>query len=172
LAGGYTGKYCIVNLSSGTTEVVRPADSFYQKYLSGYGLGAAVIMERQPPGVNPLSPQSHLGFCSGLITGSGALFSGRFMVVGKSPLTGGWGDANAGGYLSREIKRTGYDAVFLPVPHQNPSGSASPMKKLRSKMPAHCGAKTSWIPKPPSKPNWATPKFKWRASGQAAKNVP
>jgi aldehyde:ferredoxin oxidoreductase len=113
MAGGYTGKYCIVNLSNGTTEVVTPDDAFYQKYLSGYGLGAAVIMERQPPGVDPLSPQSHLGFCSGLITGSGALFSGRFTVVGKSPLTGGWGDANAGGYLSREIKRTGYDAVFF-----------------------------------------------------------
>ena len=113
MAGGYMGKYCIVNLSNGTTEVVTPDESFYQKYLSGYGLGAAVIMKRQQPGVDPLSPQSHLGFCSGLITGSGALFSGRFMVVGKSPLTGGWGDANAGGYLSREIKRTGYDAVFF-----------------------------------------------------------
>jgi len=28
-------------------------------------------------------------------------------------LTGGWGDANAGGFLSRELKRTGYDAVFF-----------------------------------------------------------
>jgi aldehyde:ferredoxin oxidoreductase len=113
MAGGYTGKYCIVNLSDATTEVVTPDEAFYQKYLSGYGLGAAVIMERQKPGLDPLAPQSHLGFCSGLITGSGALFAGRFMVVGKSPLTGGWGDANAGGYLSREIKRTGYDAVFF-----------------------------------------------------------
>ena len=120
MAGGYTGKYCIVNLSDGTTEVVEPDVIFYQKYLSGYGLGAAVIMKRQKPGVDPLAPQSYLGFCSGLITGSGALFSGRFMVVGKSPLTGGWGDANAGGYLSREIKRTGYDAVFFTGAAQKP----------------------------------------------------
>ena len=35
------------------------------------------------------------------------------MVVGKSPLTGGWGDANSGGFLSQEIKRTGFDAVFF-----------------------------------------------------------
>jgi aldehyde:ferredoxin oxidoreductase len=110
MAGGYTGKYGIVNLSNGTTEVVEPG---YQKYLSGYGLGAAVIMQRQKPGLDPLSPESYLGFCSGLLSGSGALFSGRFMVVGKSPLTGGWGDANCGGYLSREIKRTGYDAIFF-----------------------------------------------------------
>ncbi len=120
MAGGYTGKYAVVDLSSGTIDVVEPDESFYKKYLSGYGLGAAVIMERQKPGVEPLAPESHLGFCSGLLTGSGALFSGRFMVVGKSPLTGGWGDANAGGYLSREIKRTGYDAVFFTGAAANP----------------------------------------------------
>ncbi len=120
MAGGYMGKYCIVDLSRAATEVVEPDEAFYRKYLSGYGLGAAVIMERQMPGVAALSPDSHLGFCSGLLTGSGVLFSGRFMVVGKSPLTGGWGDANAGGYLSREIKRTGYDAVFFTGAAQKP----------------------------------------------------
>ena len=120
MAGGYTGKYAVVDLSSGTIDLVEPDESFYKKYLSGYGLGAAVIMERQKPGLEPLAPESHLGFCSGLLTGSGALFSGRFMVVGKSPLTGGWGDANAGGYLSREIKRTGYDALFFTGAAANP----------------------------------------------------
>ncbi len=120
MAGGYTGKYIIINLGNQTTETVEPGDAFYQKYLSGYGLGAAVIMERQKPRVDPLSPESYLGFCSGLLTGSKAFFSGRFMVVGKSPLTGGWGDANAGGFLSRELKRTGYDAVFFTGASETP----------------------------------------------------
>jgi aldehyde:ferredoxin oxidoreductase len=113
MAGGYTGKYCIVDLSRGSSENVEPGDAFYRKYLSGYGLGAAVIMERQKPGIDALAPESYLGICSGLLTGTGARFSGRFMVVGKSPLTGGWGDANSGGYLSQEIKRTGFDAIFF-----------------------------------------------------------
>ena len=113
MAGGCMGKYCIIDLGSQAVETVEPGDAFYRKYLSGYGLGAAVIMERQKPGLDPLAPESYLGFCSGLLTGTKAFFSGRFMVVGKSPLTGGWGDANAGGFLSRELKRTGYDAVFF-----------------------------------------------------------
>lgn len=113
MPGGFTGKYCIVDLTKGTTEVIEPGEEFYKKYLSGYGLGAAVITERQRPGIDPMSPESYLGFCSGLLTGSGAFFSGRFIVVGKSPLTGGWGDANAGGFLSQELKLTGYDAVFF-----------------------------------------------------------
>jgi aldehyde:ferredoxin oxidoreductase len=120
MAGGYMGKYCIINLSNGAIEVVKVDESFYQRFLSGYGLGAAVIAQRQKPRVDPLSPESYLGFCSGLLAGSGVLFSGRFMVVGKSPLTGGWGDANAGGYLSREIKRSGYDAVFFTGVAQEP----------------------------------------------------
>lgn len=120
MAGGYTGKYCIVDLSSGSSEIIEPGDEFYRKYLSGYGLGAAVIMERQKPGIDPLAPESYLGICSGLLTGTGARFSGRFMVVGKSPLTGGWGDANSGGYLSQEIKRTGFDAVFFTGAAESP----------------------------------------------------
>jgi aldehyde:ferredoxin oxidoreductase len=113
MAGGFMGKYLIVDLTSGRTEEVEPGEDFYRAYLGGYGLGAAVILERQPAGIDPLAPESYLGFCSGLLTGAGPYFSGRFMVTGKSPLTGGWGDANAGGFFSRELKRTGYDAVFV-----------------------------------------------------------
>jgi aldehyde:ferredoxin oxidoreductase len=110
---GYMGKYLIVNLSNKSHEVVPLTDGFYRKFLSGYGLGAAVITERQKPGIDPLSPESYLGFCTGLLTGTGAFFSGRYMVVGKSPLTNTWGDANSGGFFSMELKKTGYDAVFF-----------------------------------------------------------
>ncbi len=113
MSGGFVGKYAVVDLSSGQSQVFEPGEDFYRKYLSGYGLGAAVIAERQKPGVDPLSPESHLGLCSGLLTGTGCLFSGRFMAVGKSPLTGGWGDANSGGFFSNELKRAGYDAIFF-----------------------------------------------------------
>ena len=113
MSGGFIGKYVVVDLTARSTETVELGEDFYKRYLSGYGLGAAIIVERQKAGVDPLSPESYLGICSGLLTGSAVPFTGRSMVVGKSPLTGGWGDANCGGYLSREIKRAGYDAVFF-----------------------------------------------------------
>lgn len=113
MPGQYSGKYCIINLTSGNIETVIPDEGLFRQYLSGYGLGAAIIMERQHPGVDALSPESYLGFCSGMLTGSKAFFSGRFMVVAKSPLTGGWGDANSGGHFSLELKKTGYDAIFF-----------------------------------------------------------
>ena len=113
MSGGFVGKYAVVDLSSRTTEICSLPASFFQRFLSGYGLGAAVITQRQAAGLAPLSPEAHLGLCSGLLTGTGVPFSGRFMAVGKSPLTGTWGDANGGGYLSREMKRAGFDAIFF-----------------------------------------------------------
>ena len=35
------------------------------------------------------------------------------MAVCKSPLTGGWGDANSGGYFGAELKAAGWDAIFV-----------------------------------------------------------
>jgi aldehyde:ferredoxin oxidoreductase len=35
------------------------------------------------------------------------------MAVCKSPLTGGWGDANSGGFFGSELKAAGWDAIFV-----------------------------------------------------------
>jgi aldehyde:ferredoxin oxidoreductase len=35
------------------------------------------------------------------------------MAVCKSPLTGGWGDANSGGFFGAELKAAGWDAIFV-----------------------------------------------------------
>ena len=39
--------------------------------------------------------------------------TGRWTLVGKSPLTGGWGDASCGGMFSPAIKQCGIDAIFV-----------------------------------------------------------
>jgi aldehyde:ferredoxin oxidoreductase len=42
------------------------------------------------------------------------------LAVGKSPITGGWGDSNCGGNLSPAIKRSGYDGIFFRGISKNP----------------------------------------------------
>ena len=96
MARGYMGKVLWVDLGRGTFEEETIADEVYEQFLSGYGLAAKLIFENQPAGVDPLGPEAIFAVMSGLLTGSGSLFSGRWMVCGKSPLTGGWGDANCG----------------------------------------------------------------------------
>jgi len=109
----YMGKILMVDLSGGTIDEETPSDQVYEQYLSGVGLGACILYNRVPAGAEPLGPDNMLGFCSGVLTGTGSLFSGRWTLVGKSPLTGGWGDANCGGTFAPAIKRCGYDAIFF-----------------------------------------------------------
>ena len=113
MKNGVTGKILWVNLSKGTTEVVKPESDLYQQFLGGYGIGAKLIYERQKPGLGPLDPENILGFASGPLTGTPAISSSRYTVMGKSPLTGTWGDANSGGFFGPALKRSGFDAVFF-----------------------------------------------------------
>ena len=107
------GKIMWVDLGQGTIRIESVPDGLYEKVLSGIGLAVHLSYERIPPGADPLGPDNILGFVSGLLTGTGSLFTGRWMVTGKSPLTGGWGDANCGGNFSPAIKRCGVDAIFF-----------------------------------------------------------
>ena len=85
---------------------------FIKNFLSGKGWAYGIAITYSA-GADPFGPDNVLGFTSGALTGTGALMSGRWTVVGKSPLTGGWGDANCGGSFSPAIKQCGYDAIFF-----------------------------------------------------------
>ncbi|HEY9161228.1 MAG TPA: aldehyde ferredoxin oxidoreductase family protein [Desulfomonilia bacterium] len=113
MPNGYMGRILWVDLSSGTFTEEAPPEEIYRKHLGGYGLGAYYIYSRMKAGCDPLGPDNILGFCPGLFTGTPAPFTGRYMVCGKSPLTGGWGDANSGGHFGPVIKQAGYDAIFF-----------------------------------------------------------
>jgi len=119
MSKGYMGKVLWVDLGSGRIREEKIPERVYAQFLSGMGLAAYLLYRRIPAGADPLGPENILGFVSGLLTGTGSLFTGRWMVVGKSPLTGGWGDANCGGNLSPAIKHCGYDAIlFKGIAHK------------------------------------------------------
>lgn len=113
MAFGYMGKILLVDLGFGELKERNVPDEVYEKYLSGMGLAAYLLYDMIPAGTDPLGPDNVLGFVSGLLTGTGSLFTGRWMVAGKSPLTGTWGDSNCGGFFSPAIKRCGYDGIFF-----------------------------------------------------------
>ena len=117
---GYQGKILWVDLSKNQITEETPDDEIYKKYLGGYGLGVYYIYNRIKPKCDPLGPDNILGFCPGLLTGTMAPFSGRYMVCGKSPLTGGWGDANSGGKFGPAVRKSGYDAIFVTGVSEKP----------------------------------------------------
>jgi aldehyde:ferredoxin oxidoreductase len=113
MARGYMGKTLMVDLSKKELKDEVLDEKLGRDFLGGYGLGARILFSRQKAGVDPLGPDSTFGFVTGLLTGTPAISSSRYVVVGKSPLTGGWGDANSGGYFGPHLKFAGYDAVFF-----------------------------------------------------------
>lgn len=110
---GFWGKVLWVNLSTRGIWTEEIPESLYRCFLGGYGLGVAILFRRIPPGADPLGPENILAFMPGLLTGSNAPFSGRFMVAARSPLTGGWGDANCGGNFGPALRSAGYDGLFI-----------------------------------------------------------
>jgi aldehyde:ferredoxin oxidoreductase len=113
MPNGYLGKILCVNLSDESFKEEELSEKTYRQYIGGFGLAAKLIYEAMPPKIDALSPESVFGFFPGLLTGTVAPLTGRFMVAGKSPLTNTWGDANCGGYFGPEIKKCGYDAILI-----------------------------------------------------------
>ncbi|TAK20412.1 MAG: aldehyde ferredoxin oxidoreductase [Chloroflexota bacterium] len=110
---GYMSKYLWVDLTKGTIKVETFDPTMAREYVGGYGLGARILYDRMKPGVDPLGPDNVLGFLTGPLTGSPSIEGNRSVIVCKSPLTGGWGDANCGGTFGAHFRFTGHDAVFF-----------------------------------------------------------
>jgi len=110
---GYVGRTLWVDLSTGRLEDEVLEEEFCRQFIGGYGLGARIIFSRQKAGVDPLGPDNILGFTTGMLTGTPSISASRYIVVGKSPLTGGWGDANSGGSFGPHLKFAGYDNIFF-----------------------------------------------------------
>jgi aldehyde:ferredoxin oxidoreductase len=113
MTGGYMGKILFVDLSEGTLKDETLDEKLCREFIGGYGIGARVIFNQQEAGVDPLGPDNTFGILTGPFTGTPVLSGTRYTVVGKSPLTGGWGDANSGGYFGPHMKFAGYDGLFL-----------------------------------------------------------
>jgi len=110
---GTMGRIALVDLDREEIRIEQPSDEVYLKYLGGYGLGAYYLYRLQKPKVDPLGPENHLGFFVGLLTGTPTITGNRYVVVGKSPKTLTWGDANSGGTFGPRMKAAGFDAVIF-----------------------------------------------------------
>ncbi len=120
MIGGYVGKMLFVNLSRRVIHEETPDESLYRDYIGGYGVGARILYDRMKPGVDPLGPDNIFGVITGPLTGTAATVGTRYTAVAKSPITGGWGDANSGGSFGSLLKFAGYDAVFFTGIADNP----------------------------------------------------
>jgi len=117
---GYNGKILRVDLTNRRLSIEEPDERFYRLYMGGRGFIGYYLLNELQPGIDPLGPDNRLIFATGVITGGRIGGSGRNSAGAKSPLTGGYGEAEAGGYWGTELKRAGYDAIVFEGKSEKP----------------------------------------------------
>jgi aldehyde:ferredoxin oxidoreductase len=110
---GYTGKILHVELTSGSIIVEEPPEELYRTYMGGSALGLYYLLKNTPPGADPYGPENTLAFMLAGITGAPIAGQSRATVVAKSPLSGGVGDSQAGGFWPAELKFAGFDGIVI-----------------------------------------------------------
>lgn len=117
---GYCGKLLKVNLTNQTYEVVEIGEEDSKKYLGGSGIGAKILYDEYDHSKPALSPENPLMFMAGLLIGLPVTAAAKMTVIGKSPLTGIWGESIVGGFLGPEIKKAGYDGIVFDGKSEKP----------------------------------------------------
>ena len=88
--------------------------------LGGKGLATHLLIQHNPPQVDPLSPDNHLIIATGPVTDTAIWGSCRHGVFTKSPQTGYYSESYSGGTAAEYMARTGYDAVMIKGASSDP----------------------------------------------------
>jgi aldehyde:ferredoxin oxidoreductase len=102
-----------VDLTRGETTVEAFDEAFFRLYPGGKALAAYFLLREMPAGADPLGPDNVLVLAAGLLTGAPVSTATRFSAIARSPLTGAFGESEAGGYWGPELKMAGFDAIIL-----------------------------------------------------------
>jgi len=88
-------------------------EAVLRQYIGGAGLGAKVLYDEVPPGVEWADPENRLILATGPLNGTNVAGSGTFCSVTKGCLTNGGASSQANGYFGAYLKFSGYDAIII-----------------------------------------------------------
>ena len=110
---GYTGNILHIDLTDKKFWIEHPEEKFYRTYWGGRALALYYMLKEMEAGIDPFSKDNLLIFAPSVVVGTKAPLINRFTVCAKSPLTGGQGESEAGGYWGPELKKAGFDAIIF-----------------------------------------------------------
>jgi aldehyde:ferredoxin oxidoreductase len=142
MAQVYAGKIMRIDLEHSTWKVEAIPEEWYQTYTLGSGLAAKIFYDEMDASVDALDPRAPLFFFNGLLTGTGATTANRMSVCGRSPLTGIWSEANAGGYWGPELRFAGYDGLIITGRADKPTYVWITEKNVEFRDASHLWSKT------------------------------
>ena len=110
-----------VNLSAGTIRVTDTPRAAIDKFLGGRGYAARLLFDLVPPKAGFRASDNALILSSGLLNGTPWPAASRYHLTFRSPLTGCYGYANAGGKLGPYLANAGLDALVITGRASEPS---------------------------------------------------
>jgi len=113
MPNGYNGRILHVDLTKGELSVEEPNEAFYRKYLGGSAMGMHYILREMPKGADPLGPENVLTLMASVTTGAAISGQARINANAKSPISGGIGDSQGGGFFPAELKFAGFDGIVI-----------------------------------------------------------
>ena len=113
MQGAFAGKYLRVNLTDRTIIVESFSPLTYRRFMGGAAMAASILLRELKPGIDPLGPDNILVFSTCPLNGIPLSGMNRFTVAAKSPLTGGYGEGEAGGWWGPELKYAGFDGIIV-----------------------------------------------------------
>ena len=110
---GFYNRLLAIDITQRCFDVNPISDELLRRTLGGKGLATHLLLQHNPPQVDPLSPDNHLILATGPVTGTAVWGSCRYGVFTKSPQTGYYSESYSGGTVAEYMARTGYDAVMI-----------------------------------------------------------
>jgi len=110
---GYYNRTLTINLTDRSVTIEPVTDEVLAECSGGKGLATRLLLERNKPGIDPLSPENNLIFATGSFCGGRMWGASRYGVYTKSPLTGFYAESYSGGKVPEAIDSAGFDAIIL-----------------------------------------------------------
>jgi len=117
---GYFFKLLKIDVTRKTFHVEDIDQSIMEAGIGGKGLGTQLLLNNNPPGVDPLGSDNNLIIASGPLAGSSLYGSSRYGIFAKSPLTQIYAESYSGGSFAGPLSSTGFDAVIIKGMSENP----------------------------------------------------
>jgi aldehyde:ferredoxin oxidoreductase len=108
-----TAKLLHIDLNARQSRVEEVPENIVRRHLGGGAMAAWLLLRELKPGVDPLGPDNVLVFMTSVINGLSLSGTNRYTAAAKSPLTGGYGESEAGGWWGPELRAAGWDGVVV-----------------------------------------------------------
>ena len=108
-----------INMKTREHSIQSPPQHW--KDLGGRGLIAQILLDEVNPTCDPMGPENKLIFAPGLLAGHRLSSLDRISIGGKSPLTGGIKEANAGGRTAYQMALLGIKALIIEGTPDDPA---------------------------------------------------